>query len=271
MNPAPEEPPVNILWTGGWDSSYRVLHLVLVEKKTVAPLYFKSPWRNSTPFELTAIEAILAELAAADPAARARILPLRVFPMDDNQDPRDPFIADNQALQTIVPLGHQYAMIARELHRLDLTGVEMCIHVGDHPESGPIGKFVRLFRNRLEPVTTHGLTRHRLIGPADHDATARIFSRLLFPLHNVTKLQTRALARDHGFAPLLRHTWFCYHPRSGKPCGACVPCRQTIADGFGGRIGPTGHLRHLLRHQLPARWARIKATVANLRRPPKTS
>ena len=254
-------PAVKILWTGGWDSSYRVCHLAIVEQKIVAPIYFKSPWRHTTPLELEAIDRLLAALQEQFPEARQRILPLQVFPMDREQDPRDPFIVDHYALQSVTRIGPQYALLARELHRLDLHGVEMCIHVGDHPGKGPVGKFTLLFQNRLERHVEHGVEYYQLAGPAGLDATARVFSRLRFPLHNVTKTQTRDLARLHGFERLLHLTWFCYHPRSGRPCGVCNPCLQAIADDFGWRIGFTGHLRNLIRRQLPETWARIKTRL----------
>ena len=251
----PAEPtgpsPVRIFWTGGWDSSYRVLELAISLCQIVQPYYFHDATRSAAPRELHAIESILRDLSARAPEARARIRPLQLIPMVWHLVLDDAFSRSITAIRAHTDLGVQYAYIARECARLNLAEVEMCIHVGDHATDGPPGKFARLFRDRLECVTTrHGLALHRLIppsAPAGHDAISHLFSPFLFPLHNITKLQTRDRARTLGFESLLHHTWFCHHPRSGRPCGVCNPCRYAIADGFGWRIGLLGHGRRLYR------------------------
>lgn len=250
QSPADSSPAVNILWTGGWDSSYRVLHLAIVERVHVAPIYFRSPWRQTTKHELDAIRNILASLEKTRPEAAARIRPLRVFDMENNLDPADPFVADHNQLRRNVRIGAQYALIARELHKLGLDEMEMCIHLGGQPARPD--ELRSLFDKRLERTRVHGVEHWNLSPSPTPDAVSRIFSRCRFPLYDVTKLQTRELARRHGFEPLLHLTWFCHHPRSARPCGVCTPCRQTVADGFGWRVGLVGHLRAWAREKLPA-------------------
>jgi hypothetical protein len=248
-SPADSTPAINILWTGGWDSSYRVLHLAIVARVPVAPVYFRSPWRQTTKHELAAIRDILAALKKTRPEAAALIRPLRVFDMDSNRDPADPFLTDHDHLRRNVKIGSQYALIARELQKLDLDEVEMCIHLG--PQPARPDELRSLFHQRLERTRVHGVEHWKLSSSPTPDAVSRIFSRCRFPLYDVTKLQTRELARQHGFEPLLHHTWFCHHPRADQPCGVCTPCRQAVADGFGWRVGLVGHLRAWTREIMP--------------------
>jgi len=35
--------PINLFWTGGWDSTFRLIQLVFVNKKTVHPYYIIDP------------------------------------------------------------------------------------------------------------------------------------------------------------------------------------------------------------------------------------
>jgi len=236
-------PAVRIFWTGGWDSSYRVLELAITLRKTVQPYYMHDESRRAAPYELRAIDSILDRLAVNHPDARARILPLVRIPMIWHLVPDDSFSQSLAEIRLRGDFGAQYAYIARECTRLDLQEVEMCIHVGDLSGTN----FSELFRDRLELVCEQGVTRHRIKGPADRDGISRLFSRLRFPLHNLTKLQSRDRARALGFERLLHQTWFCHHPRSGRPCGVCNPCRHAIEDGFGWRIGLIGRCRRLFR------------------------
>lgn len=52
---------VHLLWTGGWDSTYRLLYL-LWEGKQVQPHYIIDTHRPSSGHELRAMEAIRASI-----------------------------------------------------------------------------------------------------------------------------------------------------------------------------------------------------------------
>lgn len=43
--------PISILWTGGWDSTYRVVELSR-QKVTIQPIYILDPKRESANYEL---------------------------------------------------------------------------------------------------------------------------------------------------------------------------------------------------------------------------
>lgn len=47
-----------ILWTGGWDSTFRVLDLVLNKKKNIQPYYILDERRASTEIEIATMEKI---------------------------------------------------------------------------------------------------------------------------------------------------------------------------------------------------------------------
>jgi hypothetical protein len=44
--------PVQLLWTAGWDSTFRLCELVLVEERAVQPLYMYVPDRAGREIEL---------------------------------------------------------------------------------------------------------------------------------------------------------------------------------------------------------------------------
>jgi hypothetical protein len=72
-----------LLWTGGWDSTFRLLWLVLVEQRPVQPVYLIDACRGSTGMELRAMAAIRREVARQHPEAAARLLPVHIADIAD--------------------------------------------------------------------------------------------------------------------------------------------------------------------------------------------
>ncbi len=66
---------VRMFWTGGWDSTYRLLYLVLVKKQPVQPYYIIDPDRASFPTEIRAMVRIKEMIFERCPEARMLIRP----------------------------------------------------------------------------------------------------------------------------------------------------------------------------------------------------
>ena len=75
--------PVVLMWTGGWDSTFRLLQLLLQHRVPVAPLYMLDDTRASSPIERKTMEAIRAALAEQHPHTRALLQPTIVVPVRD--------------------------------------------------------------------------------------------------------------------------------------------------------------------------------------------
>ena len=67
--------PINVLWTGGWDSTYRVLELLFIEKKAVRPHYIVNPNRNSLVNEIRAMNRIRRRVLSDHPGLATDFLP----------------------------------------------------------------------------------------------------------------------------------------------------------------------------------------------------
>src|SRR6478672_10747010 len=70
--------PVNLFWTGGWDSTFRLLQLLLEHRLPVAPVYLIDDTRASTQFEFDTMDAIRDALFDAYPRAHALLRPTQV-------------------------------------------------------------------------------------------------------------------------------------------------------------------------------------------------
>src|SRR5690606_27542406 len=69
----------NLLWTSGWDSTYRLVDLALVKQRKVQPYYIIDRVRPSTSIEIRRMDEIRELLHQKDPVAAERVLPTIYF------------------------------------------------------------------------------------------------------------------------------------------------------------------------------------------------
>ena len=226
----------HVLWTGGWDSSFRVLDLVLVRHTTVQPWYIIDEKRASSGKEIDTMLALRARIAERDADAAARLLPTRYC--EKNALPADPLIKSQfHRLTKQAKLGTQYKWLADFAVAECLDELELSVHREDKAHAF-LEPNVRL------ADTSYGPT-YRLQEPVD-DPDVMLFKRFRFPLLDWTKPEMATYAAKHDFEDLMEHTWFCHAPKGGRPCGMCPPCGFTMAEGLKRRVpAPRRFKRHL--------------------------
>jgi hypothetical protein len=242
---------IRLLWTAGWDSTYRLLDALLVRGKAVQPYYLVDPGRPSTPNELRAMEQIAIAIAARDRAAAARLARPVVTSVADLR-PDDRTTARFERLRARSHLGGQYDWLARFAAQHGLDDLELAIHRDD--------KAAAFLQQHVVREAGRGDPYHRLRdAPPDDDL--RIFERFRFPVFDMTKRDMQRAARLGGFEGLMELTWFCHIPTAdGRPCGRCNPCRYTIEEGLAWRIPLRTRLRN---HRVVQRIRRpIRAAAA---------
>ena len=251
------EPSIRLLWTAGWDSTYRLLMALLVHRKAVYPYYLTDPGRPSTPNELRAMEQIAAAFAGKYPHAAAMLHEPVVRSVADLR-PDEGITARFERLRARSHLGGQYDWLARFAVQNDLSDLELSIHQDDRAAIFLQPHVVRedgggdpYFRLRDDPP----------------DQDLRIFQYFRFPIFGQTKVDMQRDARRHGFADLMEMTWFCHIPTpGGEPCGRCNPCRYTIAEGLARRIPLRTRLRNHRVVQTIKRPLRAAAVWAGLKK-----
>ena len=200
---------IKLLWTGGWDSSYRLLDLALYRNRKVQPIYVLDPRRKSYVYELRAMANIRAGIEARA-EARGRVAPVRVYLRSDILE--DQNITERyQRLASEVHVGTQYDWLARLCEQEVLRDLELSLT--GHEAGTELQE--RLFRN-----PQYGDFRFR-----EDDFAWELFQYYRFPLLSVTKEAMKYDAEAKGFLPLLEQSWFCHSPILGQPCGHCQPCR----------------------------------------------
>jgi len=196
---APGADPVRLLWTGGWDSTFRLLHLLLVQQRAVQPVYLVSSGRASTMQELTTMERLRAEVLPrlTDPSL---LRPTQVHLWSDF--PPSPALREAYAAVAAQEhIGIQYLHLAAVAQALDWHDAEVGVIAADRWGA-------------------------RGAGPG-----SVLFERFAFPLLDLPKARMGEIAREHGFYDLLVQRWFCQTPLAGRPCGVCHPCRTATRDG----------------------------------------
>lgn len=234
----------HLLWTGGWDSSFRVMDLVLRHQKPVQPHYIIDELRAGTGHEIDAMLRIRAALGArggGDLLAPTRYRERASLVPDAASEARYTTLLKRSFL------GSQYPWLSQFAQQERLDGLELSVHRDDlayavlhehvQPMEGPAGATFAL-------------------APENPDDALELFRPFTFPLLEWTKTAMQAHATLHGFADLLQLTWFCHAPKNGRPCGQCGPCVYAQREGMAHRIPPTRRLRRRLSR---AKWAVIKA------------
>jgi hypothetical protein len=234
--------PVNLLWTGGWDSTYRLLDALVVEGQTVQPYYVIDPARLGFPAEIRAMVAIREALV---PRVGDRLLPVKIFMRPDI--PAD--AATTRRFNALVGrafLGGQYDWLSRLALWQQIEPLELAVHRDDRAYA-----FVQLHH-----AVEQDARGHYRLKPVVDDAL-EVFRPFAFPILHLTKIEMGEAARRHGFADLLEQTWFCHEPdRRGRACGACNACRYTINEGLARRIPSVNRARYRARHLFLVRLAR---------------
>jgi hypothetical protein len=231
---------VRLLWTGGWDSTYRLLSIVLVHQRAVEPHYIITGNRPSFPAELRTMGRIKTMLFDRVPEARELLQPMRITDVTDLR--ADEGTARQiRALKSVCYVGSQYEYLARYAKQTDIPGLELCVEFSHHGGAYSFIKPVAVWTAADEQ------SGYYAIPPGAADPDVALFSWFRFPLLDYSKLHMLEDARRHGFADLLEHTWFCHRPLPGdKPCGRCRPCGYVVTEGLASRLPWRSRMRHYL-------------------------
>jgi len=234
-----EDARINLLWTGGWDSTFRLLKLVL-NNKEVQPFYIIDPNRESLGFEVRAMQHIRSEISKSNPKASKLLLPTLFIDLND--------IKDNQAVTSAyhnirknVPVGIQYEWLARFAEEHGEYPMEIGIEMGSHGTSKYLSKYW-IYKYFDEEGFYMIDEKYR-----DTDVY-NLFKYFKFSIIDLKKQDMKMIAEKEGFIQIMDHTWFCHSPISnGKPCGVCKPCIIAIHEGMAYRMPLQSMIRYHLR------------------------
>ena len=252
--------PVILLWTGGWDSTFRLLQLLHDTDAKIQPLYLIDEERASTPKEMEVMHEIRSDLEAQLPETRHRLLPTdygSYRPTEMEPHHRKAW----EALKERGRVGLQYPILASYAEQNGIERTELSIEATTGTAS--------ILESKVEPRETRGGEVYVL--PRKTSAPESMFARFAFPLLDYTKLDMKREAERRGWMAILKKTWFCFNPTFDLPCGKCYPCKIAQKEGMGHRVGWAGPVLAYIRHpRMTAGYvlerAGIKSEIKNLLR-----
>lgn len=211
---------VNLFWTGGFDSTFRLLQLVLIEKKCVAPIYLNFPEldgfhirRQNVKFELKTIQRIIGELNRL--GVGYRIMPLKVI-TNINLSPEV-----LESMQILYDEGFLRRAVSQYAHMVQYS-LDKNIIIEEGAENSPHSTSNKMVKPYLN---SDGLLDLEKIAGTPLMA----IRNLKFPIINLTKKQMLEIAKKHNFDYILLWTKSCWWPSStGKPCLKCIMCKDRI-------------------------------------------
>ncbi len=232
---------VDILWTGGFDSSFRVCQLSLLPV-IIQPYYIRAD-KKSDANEIAAMSEIQ-KFIDRNPAKKCELLPWIEIKLKDIAP--DKIISESyKRIREQYCIGSQYEWFARFSKQ---SGLSLEISFERDPLSDTDAFYTKNGKLREvniplagggEPLKYLEYDKNQcsedlwiLFGPFRHG----------LPLYNLTKLETVEAYKEIGYEAVMSMTWFCAHPLLGKPCGLCNPCATVMKTGMGFRVPFTSRL-----------------------------
>jgi len=209
---------VNLFWSGGWDSTFRLLQLLLIEKKKVQPHYMV--WGGDTVGEtIKAMRKIRYKLFTDYPEAKKLMLPIIYFD-DQSLKPNEKIINAFKTLEESHRVGIQHAKLAQYCEQNDYDYIEQGTEKDSHSHRW-LNNYLTGYS--IDPKNTP---------PPVYD----LMKYFRFPLVEYEKKDMDDFAIEHGWEDIMYMTWFCRKPKNGRPCGFCGNCTDTLIHGLGKRL-----------------------------------
>ena len=238
---------VNIFWSGGWDSTFRIVELSRMPVM-IQPIYAFGDGRKSEKYERQAMNDILSALRNCNKTV-AKFNPM-IF-ININDIPEDSKITEAYNLiHDNTQLGSQHewlACIAKEY-----SGIEIGTEAAELESSriltalNQYGHLIKDEKTNSFYLDTENSTREGLL----------VFGNITFPIIDKTKIEMKNILQDWGdnYINIMMKTWFCHTPISNKPCGFCHPCMVAIEGGMTFRVSS----RALKRYNIYKKYGKYK-------------
>ncbi len=226
----PRRDVVKIFWTGGWDSTFQLLRLLLVHKVPVETFYLIDEGRNSTAAELKAMDQIRKYLFKEYTHTDELFKPVQYFDVSDIPQYESITEAYNNISEN-KHIGSQYMWLAGFCEYKSISNIQLCLV--KHPVN--YSNHFSLIGS-VEKFKEGSMLNYKIAEKYKGSDEYILFKYFSIPTINLSKIEMKKIAFENGWGNIMKQTWFCHHPRKMKPCGICNPCLIAIDDNVSFRI-----------------------------------
>lgn len=239
---------VNVLWTGGWDSSYRIVELSRMDI-TLQPIYVYGEGRSSEKYELKAMQDILRKIDKKNETI-AEILPIDFIRFDNIKLNNDISKAYNSIAEEI-HLGSQYEWLPCLAFKYE--NLEIGIEKAPPEQSGAINAI----KNYGKMQYDRKQDTYLLDVNNSTKSLKLLFQNLSFPIINKTGEDMKNNILQWGYEEVMENAWMCFTPIFGKPCGTCNPCKSKMETNMEFMLASSSKRRYNNRNKKLSRYKDI--------------
>lgn len=212
---------INIFWTGGLDSTFRLIQLLTTTTSMIQPHYIVRH-EDSTGIEINTMIQIRRAIIRKYPQIRSRFLPSIYI----NEDLISEFKDIDEQIEKLKKTGkvaEQYQIMSNYCREFNIDKIDVAL-------TRITGE--KAFFNNFK------------ISPA--------FKSFEYPTIELTKKEMISIAKMNNWDEILYMTSFCRRPVIRiSPCGVCGPCVDAVSSGMGSRFPVKSRIKARL--QMPFR------------------
>lgn len=237
---------VNILYTGGWDSTFRLLQLAEYDIQ-IQPIYFKDSNRKSQTYELKAMSKIFSAVKNSA-MFKAEILPLKFFDVEAvlRECANEEISVAFRYLRGKYNIGTQYEWFALLCAKEGLR----CESAVVHQYHGKVEEAIEGEGQLVDIEDDFLPNRKKVISKDGNFYASLVFGALILSVLNLTKQDEQRIASEKGWLDIMKLTWFCHSPINGEPCGLCSPCEDAMNTGMEWRMPTKAQWRYTHKNKL---------------------
>ena len=219
---------INIFWTGGWDSTFRLLQLAQ-EPYTIQPIYIYDEKRTGNRQEQKAMAKILM-LIQKNNSFKGKILPIIYHDKNNilTNYKNEAIATSYQNFKNKYKLGSQYEWFALLAKKLDIK-IEVCVEYSERSKA---------HNTLLQEGTLSDIGNGRKIIDVKNSSSdlINVFEYAIFPTLQYSKVEMLRISKEKKWFKIMKETWFCHRPVNNRPCGNCNPCRDAMKEGMDFRM-----------------------------------
>jgi hypothetical protein len=218
---------IEIFWTGGWDSTFRLIQVLMTTSAQVRPHYLIRA-EKSTGIEIYVMILIRRAILTKYPEVRKRFLSTVYFNADQIEISED-IEKEILRLRKASQINEQYRLMLHYCKQFNIEQIE--VSLDKSPNETPEEWLIKHFQD------------------------SPIFNCFTYPIFNLTKSETHEIVKEHKWEDIMFMTSFCRRPKVViEPCGQCGSCVDTVEAGMGFRFPVYKRIKAKLQIPIRAYW-----------------